>query len=65
MAISHTEIVELLAEEIESIARACVGRVQRRKRVAEEDDDYATLVSLLDQDGDRKVLLDETTKALN
>jgi hypothetical protein len=55
MSVTHTEIVDLLAEEIEQIARACIGRVQRRKRLDEEDDDYASLVDLLDRWGDRKV----------
>jgi hypothetical protein len=55
MSVTHTEIVDLLAGEIEQIARACIGRVQRRKRLDEEDDDYASLVDLLDRWGDRKV----------
>ena len=55
MSATHAEIVDLLAEEIEQIARACIGRVQRRKRLDEEDDDYASLVDLLDRWGDRRV----------
>ena len=55
MSVTHTEIVDLLAGEIEQIARACIGRVQRCKRLDEEDDDYASLVDLLDRWGDRKV----------
>ena len=55
MSVTHTEIVDLLAGEIEQIARACIGRVQRRKRLDEENDDYASLVDLLDRWGDRKV----------
>ena len=49
MPATHAEIVDLLAEEIEQIARACIGRVQRRKRLDEENDDYASLVDLLDR----------------
>jgi len=55
MPATHAEIVDLLAEEIEQIACACIGRVQRRKRLDEENDDYASLVDLLDRWGDRKV----------
>lgn len=55
MAFSQREIIEYLQHEVEEIARACLGRVQNRKRLDQEDDDFASLNDLLERWGDRKV----------
>jgi hypothetical protein len=55
MAYSHDEIVENMVEEIEALTEAMKARVQCKKHLEEDDDDYLFIEKVLDRWGDLKV----------
>ncbi len=53
--VSHDEILEFLADEIQELSLLIEARPSRKKHLDESDDDYIFIEQELDRWGDRKI----------